>query len=69
MRRFSSWFVSAFVALDLFAAATAFAGPYRLPWAPGLSMELTQDCNDSFFADHVGSGKNAWDFRTGRTFR
>ena len=28
-------------------------------------MELTQDCNDSFFSDHVGSGKNAWDFANG----
>jgi murein DD-endopeptidase MepM/ murein hydrolase activator NlpD len=31
-------------------------------------MELTQDCNDSFFADHVGSGKNAWDFANGAHF-
>jgi murein DD-endopeptidase MepM/ murein hydrolase activator NlpD len=31
-------------------------------------MELTQDCNDSFFADHIGSGKNAWDFANGTHF-
>jgi murein DD-endopeptidase MepM/ murein hydrolase activator NlpD len=31
-------------------------------------MELTQDCNDSFFGDHIGSGKNAWDFANGAHF-
>jgi len=31
-------------------------------------MELTQDCNDSLFSDHVGSGKNAWDFANGAHF-
>ena len=31
-------------------------------------MELTQDCNDSFYADHIGSGKNAWDFANGTHF-
>ncbi len=31
-------------------------------------MELTQDCNDSFYGDHVGSGKNAWDFANGTHF-
>jgi len=31
-------------------------------------MELTQDCNDSYFGDHVGSGKNAWDFANGTHF-
>jgi len=33
-----------------------------------MAMELTQDCNDSFFSDHVGSGKNAWDFANGAHF-
>jgi murein DD-endopeptidase MepM/ murein hydrolase activator NlpD len=31
-------------------------------------MELTQDCNDSFYGDHVDSGKNAWDFANGTHF-
>jgi murein DD-endopeptidase MepM/ murein hydrolase activator NlpD len=31
-------------------------------------MELTQDCNDSVYADHVGSGRNAWDFANGTNF-
>jgi murein DD-endopeptidase MepM/ murein hydrolase activator NlpD len=31
-------------------------------------MELTQDCNDSFYGDHVGTGKNAWDFANGTQF-
>jgi murein DD-endopeptidase MepM/ murein hydrolase activator NlpD len=57
--------VSSFV----FAASSASAGLYRLPWPPGLSMELTQDCNDSFYADHVGSGRNAWDFANGTHFQ
>src|SRR5437879_6104154 len=48
--------------------AIALAGPYRLPWPPALAMELTQDCNDSFYADHVGSAKNAWDFANGAHF-
>ena len=49
-------------------AGSATAGPYRLPWSPALSMELTQDCDDSFYGDHVGSGKNAWDFANGTHF-
>jgi len=44
------------------------AGPYRLPWPPGISMELTQDCNDSFYGDHVGTGAEAWDFANGTHF-
>jgi len=31
-------------------------------------MDLTQDCNDSLYSDHVGSGKNAWDFANGTQF-
>jgi murein DD-endopeptidase MepM/ murein hydrolase activator NlpD len=31
-------------------------------------MELTQDCNDSTYGDHVGTGKNAWDFANGAQF-
>ena len=42
-------------------ASDAAAEDYRLPWSPGLQVELTQDCNDSSYADHIGSGKNAWD--------
>ncbi|HKQ68375.1 MAG TPA: M23 family metallopeptidase [Polyangiaceae bacterium] len=57
--------LTSFVALT---SSLAHAGPYKLPWAPGLAMELTQDCNDSFYADHVGSGKHAWDFANGSHF-
>jgi murein DD-endopeptidase MepM/ murein hydrolase activator NlpD len=49
-------------------STSAAAGPYRLPWPPGISMELTQDCNDSFYGDHVGSGAEAWDFANGTHF-
>src|SRR5258708_2691965 len=59
-----SFFAGAFVLV----AGSAAAGPYRLPWSPSVSMELTQDCNDSFYADHVGSGRNAWDFANGTHF-
>jgi murein DD-endopeptidase MepM/ murein hydrolase activator NlpD len=31
-------------------------------------MDLTQDCNDSAYGDHVGTGKNAWDFANGTQF-
>jgi murein DD-endopeptidase MepM/ murein hydrolase activator NlpD len=70
MSRRSSPFVKIALAFGFgfLTATTAVAGPYRLPWAPGVAMELTQDCNDSFFADHVGSGKNAWDFANGMHF-
>ncbi|RKH70258.1 M23 family metallopeptidase [Corallococcus interemptor] len=37
---------------------------YRLPWPRANSMYLTQDCNDSCCADHVGVDKYAWDFAT-----
>ena len=49
-------------------ASDAAAEDYRLPWSPGLQVELTQDCNDSSYADHIGSGKNAWDFASGTHF-
>jgi murein DD-endopeptidase MepM/ murein hydrolase activator NlpD len=49
-------------------SATAWAGTYRLPWPPGVPMELTQDCNDSFYGDHVGTGGQAWDFANGTHF-
>jgi murein DD-endopeptidase MepM/ murein hydrolase activator NlpD len=60
--------ISFFATAFLLVAGSAAAGPYRLPWSPALSMELTQDCNDSFYGDHVGSGKNAWDFANGTHF-
>jgi murein DD-endopeptidase MepM/ murein hydrolase activator NlpD len=31
-------------------------------------MDLTQDCNDSAYGDHVGTGRNAWDFANGTQF-
>jgi hypothetical protein len=46
----------------------AEAGPYRLPWSPETSMELTQDCNDSFYSDHIDTGSFAWDFANGTHF-
>jgi murein DD-endopeptidase MepM/ murein hydrolase activator NlpD len=56
-----------FCAVTLWSAA-ASAGPYRLPWPPGVPMELTQDCNDTYYGDHVGTGGQAWDFANGTHF-
>jgi len=62
------WFLAPIVAgLSLWTSYAA-AEPYRFPWPPTVSMELTQDCNDSFYADHIGSGKHAWDFANGTRF-
>jgi hypothetical protein len=41
---------------------------YRLPWTHGVSMQLTQDCNDACCADHVGNDEYAWDFANGSSF-
>ncbi|MBI2395843.1 MAG: M23 family metallopeptidase [Deltaproteobacteria bacterium] len=41
---------------------------YRLPWPPGTTMRLTQDCNDACCADHVGVDQWAWDFANGTGF-
>jgi hypothetical protein len=41
---------------------------YRLPWMPGTTMQLTQDCNDSCCSDHVGSDEYAWDWANGSSF-
>lgn len=41
---------------------------YRLPWPPGTSMQLTQDCNDSCCSDHVGNDQWAWDWANGSGF-
>lgn len=41
---------------------------YRLPWSKNVTMKLTQDCNDSCCADHVGNAKYAWDFANGGAF-
>jgi hypothetical protein len=41
---------------------------YRLPWQPGISMQLTQDCNDSCCNDHVADDGYAWDFANGSAF-
>jgi murein DD-endopeptidase MepM/ murein hydrolase activator NlpD len=41
---------------------------YKLPWPKGTSMQLTQDCNDSCCADHVGNDQYAWDFANGTGF-
>ncbi len=35
---------------------------YRLPWTHGVTMKLTQDCNDSCCTDHVGPDEYAWDW-------
>jgi hypothetical protein len=40
-------------------------GTYKLPWHAGVTMYLTQDCNDSCCNDHVGNDKYAWDFADG----
>lgn len=44
------------------------SGGYRFPWSSGTSMQLTQDCNDSCCADHVGNDKYAYDFANGGGF-
>ncbi len=41
---------------------------YRLPWEPGVTMTLTQDCNDSCCNDHVNDDAFAWDFANGTNF-
>ncbi|HRG96896.1 MAG TPA: M23 family metallopeptidase [Polyangiaceae bacterium] len=51
-----------------YCAAPPNTGTYRLPWRAGTSMRLTQDCNDSCCADHVGDAKYAWDFANGGAF-
>jgi Peptidase family M23 len=43
-------------------------GSYRLPWQPGVSMQLTQDCNDSCCNDHVNDDGYAWDFANATSF-
>jgi hypothetical protein len=43
-------------------------GTYKLPWHAGTAMSLTQDCNDSCCADHVGNDKYAYDFADGGAF-
>lgn len=37
---------------------------FRLPWQPGVTMYLTQDCNDSCCGDHVGTDEYAYDWGT-----
>lgn len=44
-------------------------GSFRLPWKPGVSMQLTQDCNDSCCQDHIGVDKYAWDFAGPSSFQ
>lgn len=44
------------------------ANSYRLPWRPSTTMRLTQDCNDSCCADHVGNDKYAYDWANGAGF-
>ncbi len=41
---------------------------YRLPWKPGVTMQLTQDCNDSCCSDHINDDGYAWDFANGTAF-
>jgi hypothetical protein len=41
---------------------------FRLPWRPGVTMQLTQDCNDSCCNDHVGSDAFAYDWANGGSF-
>ncbi len=43
-------------------------GGYRLPWRPGVTMRLTQDCNDSCCGDHVGTDEYAYDWANGTGF-
>lgn len=55
------------VALGLAACGTA-PDAYRLPWLPGVGMQLTQDCNDRCCRDHVGLDGYAYDFANGGPF-
>lgn len=48
--------------------AVTTPGTYKLPWKPGITMSLTQDCNDSCCNDHVNDDKYAWDFANGGAF-
>jgi len=48
--------------------APTSSGSYRLPWRPSITMQLTQDCNDSCCADHVGTDKYAYDWANGGEF-
>lgn len=41
---------------------------YRLPWTHGVTMKLTQDCNDPCCNDHVGPDEYAWDWANGNHF-
>lgn len=66
-RTVALWGCACALAALLWSGAS-LAGPYRLPWAPTVSMELTQDCNDSEYADHIGTGSFAWDFANGTHF-
>ncbi len=45
--------------------AVVTPGGYKLPWKPGKTMYLTQDCNDSCCSDHINNDKYAWDFANG----
>jgi hypothetical protein len=53
---------------DYCKASGGSPGSYRLPWKAGTSMWLTQDCNDSCCADHVGNDKYSWDFANQTNF-
>ena len=41
---------------------------YRLPWRPGVAMQLTQDCDDTCCRDHVGADAYAYDWANGGAF-
>ena len=51
-----------------YCASGGGTGTYKLPWKAGTTMSLTQDCNDSCCADHVGNDKYAYDFGNGTSF-
>ena len=41
---------------------------FRLPWLPGVAMQLTQDCDDSCCRDHVASDEFAYDWASDGAF-
>jgi len=41
---------------------------FELPWHPAVTMQLTQDCDDSCCSDHVGSDEFAYDWGNGGSF-
>ena len=55
-------------AASVLVCPPASAADYRLPFTAGVSIPLSQDCDDSCCNDHVGIQKFAYDFSNGKNF-